>query len=113
MINAAGLYADKVAHSLGFGTGYAMLPVKGLYLYCNVPLKTLIYPVRACLRGLGACSFVVPLTRGCKVILLPALQVPDLTKNVLGVHYTVTVDGKVSMCHHGVVSWPFTRAACR
>ena len=32
LINAAGLYADKVAHSLGYGEGFAMLPFKGLYL---------------------------------------------------------------------------------
>ncbi len=35
--------------------------------YCNVPLTRLLYPV------------------------------PDLTKNVLGVHYTVTVDGQVKI----------------
>ena len=57
----------QVAHSLGFGEGYRMLPFKGLYLYCNVPLTRLLYPV------------------------------PDLETNVLGVHYTVTVDGKVKI----------------
>ena len=40
------------------------MPFKGLYLYCDVPLKRLVYPV------------------------------PDLEQPFLGVHFTVTVDGK-------------------
>ena len=66
VINAAGLYADKVAHRFGFGENYAILPFKGLYLKSNEPVgsfKTNIYPV------------------------------PNLQNPFLGVHVTVTVDG--------------------
>ncbi|VGO21659.1 NAD(P)/FAD-dependent oxidoreductase [Pontiella sulfatireligans] len=66
VVNAAGLYADQVAHSFGFGKNYAILPFKGLYLKSNEPVgsfKTNIYPV------------------------------PNLKNPFLGVHVTVTVDG--------------------
>jgi L-2-hydroxyglutarate oxidase LhgO len=66
VINAAGLYADKVAHCFGFGQAYSILPFKGLYLKSDEPagsFKTNIYPV------------------------------PDLRNPFLGVHVTVTVDG--------------------
>ncbi|KAA0148214.1 hypothetical protein FNF29_06873 [Cafeteria roenbergensis] len=68
LVNCAGLYADRVAHDFGFGKDLVMLPFKGLYMYCNsVPLTRLIYPV------------------------------PDLRNPFLGVHFTVTVDGKVKI----------------
>lgn len=68
VVNCAGLYADRVARDFGFGKDVAMLPFKGLYMYCKeVPLKRLIYPV------------------------------PDLRNPFLGVHFTVTVDGKVKI----------------
>jgi L-2-hydroxyglutarate oxidase LhgO len=70
IVNAAGLYADKVARAFGFSSKYRILPFKGLYLYSNEPagsLRTNIYPV------------------------------PDLRNPFLGVHYTVTVDGKVKI----------------
>ncbi len=66
VVNAAGLYADKVAHRFGFGRNHAILPFKGLYLKSNEPVgsfKTNIYPV------------------------------PNLQNPFLGVHVTVTVDG--------------------
>ena len=66
VINAAGLYADKVARDFGFAEHYRILPFKGLYLYANnaaPPLKTNVYPV------------------------------PDLRNPFLGVHHTVTLDG--------------------
>ena len=66
VINAAGLYADKVARDYGFSEHYRILPFKGLYLYANdkaKPLRTNIYPV------------------------------PDLRNPFLGVHHTVTLDG--------------------
>jgi len=65
-INAAGLYADKIAHRFGFGLNYQILPFKGLYLYSKETpgaLSTHIYPV------------------------------PELDKPFLGTHLTVTVDG--------------------
>ncbi len=67
VINAAGLYADKIAKDYGFAQHYRILPFKGLYLYANEkvePLRTNIYPV------------------------------PDLRNPFLGVHHTVTVEGK-------------------
>ena len=70
VINAAGLYADKVAGDFGFCRDYRILPFKGLYLYSSEPpgsLKTHIYPV------------------------------PDLEHPFLGVHYTITVDGKTKI----------------
>jgi L-2-hydroxyglutarate oxidase len=66
VVNAAGLYADQVAHQFSFGKDYAILPFKGLYLKSNEPVgsfKTNIYPV------------------------------PNLQNPFLGVHVTVTVDG--------------------
>ena len=66
VINAAGLYADRVARDFGFAENYRILPFKGLYLYANdtsAPLRTNIYPV------------------------------PDLRNPFLGVHHTVTLDG--------------------
>jgi L-2-hydroxyglutarate oxidase len=70
VINAAGLHADRVAHDFGIGLDYRILPFKGLYLYGSEPkgsLKRHIYPV------------------------------PDLRNTFLGVHFTVTVDGKAKI----------------
>lgn len=70
IINAAGLYADKIAKQFGFSQYYEIVPFKGLYLYSNEPkgaLKTHIYPV------------------------------PDLNYPFLGVHFTITVDGKIKI----------------
>lgn len=67
LVNAAGLYADRVAKDHGFARQYRMLPFKGLYLYSKEApgaLRTHVYPV------------------------------PDLAFPFLGVHFTVTVDGK-------------------
>lgn len=66
VVNAAGLYADRVARDFGFSKRYRILPFKGLYLYSNEPvgaLRTSVYPV------------------------------PDLKNPFLGVHFTVTADG--------------------
>ena len=70
IINAAGLYADKIGRDFGFSKDYRILPFKGLYLYSNEPpgtLKTHIYPV------------------------------PDLTNPFLGVHFTITSDSKTKI----------------
>ena len=70
MVNAAGLYADKIAQDFGFSRDYRILPFKGLYLYSNEPagaFQTNIYPV------------------------------PDLRNPFLGVHFTVTAEGKVKI----------------
>jgi L-2-hydroxyglutarate oxidase LhgO len=70
IINAAGLYADKIGRDFGFSKDYRILPFKGLYLYSNEPpgtLKTHIYPV------------------------------PDLTNPFLGVHFTITSDSRTKI----------------
>ncbi len=66
VVNAAGAYADGLAHQLGFGLDLEVIPFKGLYLYAAEKaeqLKTCIYPV------------------------------PNLRNPFLGVHFTVTVAG--------------------
>lgn len=70
LINAAGLYADRVAKDFGYSKKYTIIPFKGIYLkYTGTknPVKTNIYPV------------------------------PNLKNPFLGVHYTVTVDGHVKI----------------
>lgn len=70
VVNAAGLYADQIARQFGFSERYRILPFKGLYLYSDEPrgaLRTNIYPV------------------------------PDLRNPFLGVHFTVTNEGKVKI----------------
>ena len=70
VINAAGLYADEVARWFGFGEDYRMLPFKGLYWYGSWEpgrLQRHVYPV------------------------------PDPRNPFLGVHLTVTVDGRAKI----------------
>jgi (S)-2-hydroxyglutarate dehydrogenase len=38
MVNAAGLYADKIAQDFGFSRDYRILPFKGLFLHSNEPV---------------------------------------------------------------------------
>lgn len=69
-VNAAGLYADKIAMDYGFSKDYRIVPFKGLYLYAdnNSPgVRTNIYPV------------------------------PDLDYPFLGVHFTLDVNGKTKI----------------
>lgn len=64
LINAAGLYADRIAKDFGFGEKYVIIPFKGIYLKDKKNfsgLTTNIYPV------------------------------PNLANPFLGVHYTLTV----------------------
>ncbi len=70
IVNAAGLHADTVAHWFGVGEEYRVLPFKGLYWYGNWPagrLRRHVYPV------------------------------PDPRNPFLGVHLTVTVDGRAKV----------------
>lgn len=70
LMNAAGLYADRVARWFDVGREYRMLPFKGLYLYGNWSpgrLQRHVYPV------------------------------PDVRNPFLGVHLTVTVDGRAKI----------------
>lgn len=69
-INAAGLYADRIARDYGFSKIYTIIPFKGIYLKytrADKPVRTNIYPV------------------------------PNLKNPFLGVHYTVTVDGTIKI----------------
>ena len=70
VVNAAGAYADRVAHDWGFGEQYRILPFRGLYLEAergSPAFRTHIYPV------------------------------PDLAQPFLGVHVTVHVDGRTTL----------------
>jgi (S)-2-hydroxyglutarate dehydrogenase len=70
LINAAGLYADRVAKDFGYSKKYTVIPFKGIYLkYTGTknPVRTNVYPV------------------------------PNLRNPFLGVHYTVTVDDHVKI----------------
>ena len=70
LINAAGLYADRVGKDFGYAQHYTIIPFKGIYLkYTNAdkPIRTNIYPV------------------------------PNLKNPFLGVHYTITVDGTIKI----------------
>lgn len=69
-VNCAGLQADRVARDFGFSRRYAVLPFKGLYLYSDEPpgaYRTNLYPV------------------------------PDPRYPFLGVHFTVSVDGRAKI----------------
>jgi L-2-hydroxyglutarate oxidase LhgO len=70
IVNAGGLYADRIASAFGFSKYYRILPFKGLYVYGNEPpgaIRTNIYPV------------------------------PRLENPFLGVHVTVTAGGRVKL----------------
>lgn len=69
IVNAGGLYADKIANDFGFGENYTMMPFKGVYLKYerNLDLSTNIYPV------------------------------PNLMNPFLGVHFTKTVTGEIKI----------------
>ena len=69
LINSAGLYADKIAHQFGIGQKYTLIPFKGLYMeYKDSNLiRKHIYPV------------------------------PNLKNPFLGVHFTITIIGKVKI----------------
>lgn len=70
IINAAGLYADRIARDYGFSRSYTIIPFKGIYLKYTgpgSPVRTNLYPV------------------------------PNLKNPFLGVHYTITVDGTVEI----------------
>ncbi len=70
LINAAGLYADKLAQSFGFARDLDILPFKGIYLYGD------------------------PQERRPRVHIYP---VPKLDRPWLGVHFTIGVKGQVKI----------------
>jgi len=70
VINSAGAQSDRLARGLGMATEYAMVPFMGLYRSVEakkLPLKRLVYPV------------------------------PHPINPFLGVHFTLTLDGKVKI----------------
>ena len=69
-INAAGAQSDRIARNIGVGLDYAMVPFMGVYKVTsesNLPLRTLVYPV------------------------------PHPINPFLGVHFTLTTDGKIKI----------------
>ena len=70
LINAAGLYADKIAQDYNLAKEYTLLPFKGIYMKVingKIPTKINIYPV------------------------------PDLKFPFLGVHYTITSENDIKI----------------
>ena len=70
VVNAAGLYADRVARDFGFSERYRILPFRGRYLVSEpgaLPMRTHVYPV------------------------------PKLANPFLGVHITRRLDGSVKI----------------
>ena len=70
VINSAGAQSDRLAKELGLAKGYAMVPFMGVYRAVSsdyLPLKRLVYPV------------------------------PHPINPFLGVHFTLTLDGKVKI----------------
>ena len=69
VVNAAGLYADRIARDYGFCENYRILPFKGVYLYADEgeKMRTNIYPV------------------------------PNLANPFLGVHFTVDARGRTKI----------------
>lgn len=69
LVNCAGLYADRIAHSCGVGTAYRILPFRGLFYrlhpQSHVQVRGNIYPV------------------------------PDLRNPFLGVHFTRRPDDEI------------------
>lgn len=70
IINAAGLYADKIAKDFGFGKDYVILPFKGLYL---------------------------EYTGNSQFISRNIYPTPNLKNPFLGVHFTIKVDGTIKI----------------
>jgi len=70
-INAAGAYADRIAHGFGLAEDYKMLPVKGTY-------QKLVGPRTFLVRG-------------------NIYPVPDLRNPFLGVHLSRTIDDDVTI----------------
>jgi len=70
LVNASGGGAISIAHKMGFGQNYEMIPFLGVYRgteQSNLPLKTLVYPV------------------------------PHPLNPFLGTHFTITTDGLVKI----------------
>jgi L-2-hydroxyglutarate oxidase LhgO len=70
LINAAGLYADTIAHDFGCGTDYTILPFKGIYLKDPANrsgLTTNIYPVPNLANPFLGVHFTLAVNRAAKI----------------------------------------------
>lgn len=79
LVNAAGLHADTLAHQLGVGEGYQVVPFRGEY-YELAPEKAHL----------------------CRTMIYPT---PDPGLPFLGVHYTRRTDGKVIVGPNAVLAF--------
>jgi L-2-hydroxyglutarate oxidase LhgO len=79
LVNAAGLHADTLAHQVGVGEGYQVVPFRGEYYELT--------PERADL---------------CRTMIYPT---PDPELPFLGVHYTRRTDGKVIVGPNAVLAF--------
>ncbi|GAB7093582.1 L-2-hydroxyglutarate oxidase [Halolamina litorea] len=79
LVNAAGLHADTLAHQVGVGEGYQVVPFRGEYYE--------VRPERAEL---------------CETMIYPT---PDPELPFLGVHYTRRADGKVIVGPNAVLAF--------
>ncbi len=76
IINAAGLYADKIAHMIQVGLEYEIIPFRGEYMKIyNVPINSMVYTP------------------------------PDFDFPFLGIHLTKTIDGRVIAGPNAVLSF--------
>lgn len=85
IVNAAGLYADKLAHSAGVGLDYVVLPFKGLYVYGDETAPQLtrhVYPVPDPRNPFLGVHLTVTVGGGCKIgpTAIPALSRLNYTK---------------------------------
>lgn len=78
LINAAGLYADRIAHMLEAGRDYTILPFRGEYY-------------RLC-------------ERKARIVRVMVYPVPDLSYPFLGIHFTPTVHGELKVGPNAVLS---------
>ncbi len=79
LVNAAGLYADRIAHKLGIGTDRQVVPFRGEY-YELIPQKR----------------------EYCQTMIYPT---PDPELPFLGVHYTRRTDDKVIVGPNAVLAF--------
>lgn len=79
VVNCAGLYADRLAHQLGAGLPYTIVPFRGEFYYIDEAkaglIRSMIY------------------------------SVPDIRYPFLGVHWTRTVHGKVKVGPNAVLAF--------
>lgn len=78
LINAAGLHADRIAHMLGGGKEYGVLPFRGEY-----------YRVR---------------DRKAQLVNVMVYPVPDLNYPFLGIHFTPTAYGELKVGPNAVLA---------